>query len=876
MDLLDYEGDEPEAQVPERKHKRKKDKKEKKDKHKHKHKHRHREASERRDPQPADLQKPASSVLPKVKVAAGDDEAEEGSAENGHELPGLGSGEQCPAGSNAVTAEAGGVEADAAVHRPGSPSHSLERKRRRPADEAAAQPDTKRDRKDSSSRRQGDSHRHGRDRDSKHADAEQPSKPPQNGLQSHVSSAKEAHTGGNSRPEASDKRAREPHEPRDRERERHSSRERPHSKERPAATEPPPARREPIPSFEERQKLREASGVPRARSRDREPEAARLRASSRDTRPLSRDRSGLADRRRRSSSRDRKVSQQEDQEYRARVEAKLEAGEQDEDKLIEERRRRRQEILARARQQQALSESVAAPTATELRNASTTGPSPAKQPGSPLTSTGRADKLASPGQPPASPGQPAVSSQANGPARDMSMADLHDTAAAGDESPSISEADYQDMDTEHMWQSAAQRADADGAKVPDSAPVSPAPPKTEAGDADKEEGDAKGAAGGLDMFSDEAEADMFAATPEGAPGAAVPGRRALLDNYDDPEGYYQFQVGEIMDERYEVFATHGKGVFSTVVRARDRGHRDATGAFTEVAIKMIRANDTMYKAGQVEQKILRKLAGADVKKNSHCIQMLRSFEYRNHLCLVFEPLDINLRELTKKYGRGIGLNISAVAKYAAQMLVALHHMRNCGVLHADIKPDNILVSRSRTLVKICDFGSAMLAGENEITPYLVSRFYRAPEVILGLRYEHAMDMWSVGCVIYELFTGKILFPGRTNNEMLKLMMDVKGPFPKKMLKKGVFTDRHFENDPNMSFSLIEEDPMTKQPVRRLVSNPQVKRDFGALLAGSEGDRKKVAQLADLLERMMQLDPDKRISPKEALRHDFIKLPCPKI
>ena len=76
-----------------------------------------------------------------------------------------------------------------------------------------------------------------------------------------------------------------------------------------------------------------------------------------------------------------------------------------------------------------------------------------------------------------------------------------------------------------------------------------------------------------------------------------------------------------------------------------------------------------------------------------------------------------------------------------------------------------------------------------------------------------MDMWSVGCVIYELFTGKILFPGKDNNKMLALMMDVKGPFPKKMLKKAAFAEQHFENDPNMSFALQEEDPVTGRPVR---------------------------------------------------------------
>ena len=76
-----------------------------------------------------------------------------------------------------------------------------------------------------------------------------------------------------------------------------------------------------------------------------------------------------------------------------------------------------------------------------------------------------------------------------------------------------------------------------------------------------------------------------------------------------------------------------------------------------------------------------------------------------------------------------------------------------------------------------------------------------------------MDMWSIGCVLYELFTGRILFPGRTNNDMLRCVMEVKGPFPRKMLKKGAFADKHFEDDANMSFALAEEDPVTKMPVR---------------------------------------------------------------
>jgi len=81
-----------------------------------------------------------------------------------------------------------------------------------------------------------------------------------------------------------------------------------------------------------------------------------------------------------------------------------------------------------------------------------------------------------------------------------------------------------------------------------------------------------------------------------------------------------------------------------------------------------------------------------------------------------------------------------------------------------------------------------------------------------LRADHPMDVWSIGCVIYELFTGRILFPGRSNNEMLKHMMDVKGAFPKKMLKRAEFRAQHFEDDPNMSFCLMETDPLTNRAV----------------------------------------------------------------
>ncbi|KAI9169574.1 hypothetical protein LWI28_014280 [Acer negundo] len=364
--------------------------------------------------------------------------------------------------------------------------------------------------------------------------------------------------------------------------------------------------------------------------------------------------------------------------------------------------------------------------------------------------------------------------------------------------------------------------------------------------------------------------DIFGETPTGvrktgkAEGLKVV-RSGLHDNWDDAEGYYSYRFGEMLDGRYEVTAAHGKGVFSTVVRAKDL--KGGIGEPEEVAIKIIRNNETMNKAGQTEVQILKKLAGADPENKRHCVCFISSFKYRNHLCLVFESLHMNLREVLKKFGRNIGLKLTAVRAYSKQLFIALKHLKNCGVLHCDIKPDNMLVNEAKNVLKLCDFGNAMFAGKNEITPYLVSRFYRAPEIILGLPYDHPLDIWSVGCCLYELYTGKVLFPGATNNDMLRLHMELKGPFPKKMLRKGGFTDQHFDQD--MNFHATEEDPVTKKTIKRMIFNIKPK-DIGTIVTSSPGeDPKMLANFKDLLDKIFVLDPEKRMTVAQALTHPFI-------
>ncbi|XP_034483773.1 serine/threonine-protein kinase PRP4 homolog isoform X2 [Drosophila innubila] len=342
---------------------------------------------------------------------------------------------------------------------------------------------------------------------------------------------------------------------------------------------------------------------------------------------------------------------------------------------------------------------------------------------------------------------------------------------------------------------------------------------------------------------------------------------ALTDNWDDAEGYYRVRIGEVLDNRYLVSGYTGQGVFSNVVRGRDQ----ARGA-ANVAIKIIRNNEIMHKTGLRELEVLKKLNDADPDDRFHCLRLYRHFFHKQHLCMVFEPLAMNLREVLKKYGKNVGLHIKAVRSYTQQLFLALKLLKKTGILHADIKPDNILVNENNLILKLCDFGSASGISENDITPYLVSRFYRAPEIILGIPYDYGIDTWSAGCTIYELYTGKILFSGKSNNQMLKFFMDVKGKIPNRIVRKGQFREQHF--DQSCNFLYHEIDKLTER--EKIVVMPVVKpsRNLQQELIADQNlpddQHRKVTQLKDLLENMFALDPGKRISLNQALMHPFIQ------
>jgi serine/threonine-protein kinase PRP4 len=349
----------------------------------------------------------------------------------------------------------------------------------------------------------------------------------------------------------------------------------------------------------------------------------------------------------------------------------------------------------------------------------------------------------------------------------------------------------------------------------------------------------------------------------------------MMDNWDDPEGYYNTILGELIQGRYHVQQNLGRGMFASVVRARD----DKTSH--DVAIKIIRNNESMFKAGKKEIHILQDLAANDLDDKKHVIRLESSFEHKGHLCMVFENFSSNMRELLKKYGRDIGINIKAIRAYAQQLFLALSLMKKCQYLHADLKPDNILVGpkpdtmtkENINILKLCDLGTAVPITEALTAPYLVSRFYRAPELILGIPYDYGIDIWSVGCTLFELYTGKILFTGRNNNGMLRSIMECRGKFPHKLLRKGSETYKYF--DDLLNFHAIEEDKHTRRLVTKTVEvKAKPVRDLRSRIMPKgkkldEGEKKEVELFLDLLDKCLDLRVEKRITPNEALKHPFI-------
>lgn len=156
------------------------------------------------------------------------------------------------------------------------------------------------------------------------------------------------------------------------------------------------------------------------------------------------------------------------------------------------------------------------------------------------------------------------------------------------------------------------------------------------------------------------------------------------------------------------------------------------------------------------------------------VRLISHFMYRNHQCLVFELLSLNLYEVLKNK-QFEGLSLVLIRKFAKQILRSLSFLArpNIDIIHCDLKPENILLSNHRqSKVKVIDFGSSCRSNKRMYS-YIQSRFYRSPEVMLGLPYSVAIDMWSLGCILVEMHTGEPLFSGTDQVDQMQKIVKVR-------------------------------------------------------------------------------------------------------
>jgi serine/threonine-protein kinase PRP4 len=373
---------------------------------------------------------------------------------------------------------------------------------------------------------------------------------------------------------------------------------------------------------------------------------------------------------------------------------------------------------------------------------------------------------------------------------------------------------------------------------------------------------------------------------------ALPVPNAAVDDCDDGEGYYRVTIGEMLDGRYRVTELAGKGVFSGVLRCVD------TVTDARVAVKVIRCNDMMARAADKEIALCQSLAASDPESRKRCVRLLGHFRHRRHVCLVFEALDCDLRKLTKSVGGGVGLSMAAVRSFGKQLFVALRHLHSLKHVHADVKPDNILIGGGdkRNLLKLCDFGTAVPfheLAEYKETRYMQSRFYRAPEIPLGLPRTSAMDVWSAGCVLFEVFTGHFAFQGNDNLELLRSIVKVLGPIPSRFVRASPFRDQYFLPDRDVLLPApVGDDGVAsgsstgpsdlksrlmqaaiKGKVRAVkAKHPRNAAKIEAARSLLPAEAKEVALLLDLLEKTLCYDPMKRYTAEQALRHEFFAEP----
>ncbi|KAG5325977.1 DOA kinase, partial [Acromyrmex heyeri] len=337
---------------------------------------------------------------------------------------------------------------------------------------------------------------------------------------------------------------------------------------------------------------------------------------------------------------------------------------------------------------------------------------------------------------------------------------------------------------------------------------------------------------------------------------------------DDEDGHLVYQSGDLLANRYKVLATLGEGTFGKVVKVKDLQMDHV------MALKIIKNVEKYREAAKLEINALEKIANKDPEGQHLCVKMLDWFNYHGHMCIAFEMLGLSVFDFLRDNSYQ-PYPLEHVRHMGYQLCYAVKFLHDNKLTHTDLKPENILFVDSeydstynnkklflfkrrdmrrvkRTDIKLIDFGSATFDHEHHST-IVSTRHYRAPEVILELGWSQPCDVWSIGCILFELYLGITLFQTHDNREHLAMMERILGTIPHRMARKTktkYFYHGKLDWDDKSSAGRYVRDNC--KPLHRY------------MLSDDEEHR----QLFDLVQRMLEYEPSQRITLKDALTHSF--------
>jgi len=335
---------------------------------------------------------------------------------------------------------------------------------------------------------------------------------------------------------------------------------------------------------------------------------------------------------------------------------------------------------------------------------------------------------------------------------------------------------------------------------------------------------------------------------------------------DDGDGHLAYKLGDVIEhenQRFKILATLGEGTFGKVVKVKELNSDKI------LALKIIKNVDKYREAAKLEVNVLEKIQEKDPMGRHLCGKMIGWFNYYGHMCLIFELLGLSVFDFLKENNYH-PYTLDQVRHITYQLCYSVKFLHECKLTHTDLKPENILFVSSdwevcynpkkrrdirrvkNTEVRLIDFGSATFDWEHH-SKVVSTRHYRAPEVILELGWSQPCDVWSVGCIMFELYLGFTLFQTHDNREHLAMMEKILGPIPDRLIRR---TKTKFFNGSHLVW---DEDSSAGKYVRDNCKPLQKYR---------MNDSEDHLLLFDLVMKMLAYDPDERLSLDDALRHPF--------